>query len=125
VFFFNPHHVSGGTKIAEAALHHRGLQVTAWRDVPVDPDSLGDHARLTMPRIMQAIIKQQSVVSSQSSAVSRQQFELQLYLARKEFERGQSKPISRSTFLAVVAHDRSTKVSCWRASRILSRSQRR
>ena len=72
VFFFNPHHVIGGMKIAESALHHHGLQVAAWRDVPVDPDVLGDQARLTMPRIMHAIIRQQSVVSSQSSVVSRQ-----------------------------------------------------
>lgn len=80
VFFFNPHHVVGGMKLAEIALHHHGLQVAAWRDVPVDPDGLGDQARLTMPRIVQAIITQQS-------ALSAQQFELQIYLARKEFER--------------------------------------
>ena len=79
VFFFNPHHVSGGMKLAESALHHHGLQVAAWRDVPVDPDGLGDQARLTMPRIMQAIINPQSTINPQ-------QFELQLYLARKEFE---------------------------------------
>src|SRR5512143_1267469 len=87
VFFFNPHHVIGGMKIAESALHHQGLQVAAWRDVPVDPDGLGDQARLTMPRIMQAIINPQS--SFQHSAISTrsEQFELQLYLARKEFER--------------------------------------
>jgi glutamate synthase (ferredoxin) len=82
VFFFNPHHVIGGMKIAESALHHHGRQVVAWRDVPVDPDGLGDQARLTMPRIMQAIINQQSARSTQS-----EQFELQIYLARKEFER--------------------------------------
>ena len=80
MFFFNPHHVVEGMRSAEAALHHHGLQVAAWRDVPVDPDILGDQARLTMPRIMQAIISQQS-------AINNQQFELQLYLARKEFER--------------------------------------
>ncbi len=80
VFFFNPHHVIGGMKLAEAALHHYGLQVAVWREVPVDPDVLGDQARLTMPRIVHAIISQQS-------ALSNQQFELQLYLARKEFER--------------------------------------
>jgi glutamate synthase (ferredoxin) len=80
MFFFNPHHVIGGMKLAEAALHHHGLQVAAWREVPVDPDGLGDQARLTMPRIVQAIITPQS-------AISGQQFELQIYLARKEFER--------------------------------------
>ncbi len=94
VFFFNPHHVVEGVKIAEGALHQHGLQVAAWREVPVDPDGLGDQARLTMPRIMQAIIRHQSVasrqsstVSNQHSAISNQHFELQLYLARKEFER--------------------------------------
>ena len=37
-----------------------GLQVVAWRDVPVDPDGLGDQARVTMPRIVQAIIQPQA-----------------------------------------------------------------
>ena len=79
-FFFNPHHFGEGIQLVEAALHHHGLHIAAWRDVPVDPDSLGDQARLTMPRILHAIIHLQSPISNPS-------FELQLYLARKEFER--------------------------------------
>ena len=55
VFFFNPHHVIGGMKLAEAALHHHGLQVAAWREVPVDPDSLGDHARLRLALFRQFV----------------------------------------------------------------------
>ncbi|HTP07133.1 MAG TPA: glutamate synthase large subunit, partial [Anaerolineae bacterium] len=81
VFFFNPHHVVGGMKLVEIALHHHGLQVVAWRDVPVDPDGLGDQARLTMPRIVQAIITHQSTNSQSTS------YQQALYLARKEFER--------------------------------------
>ncbi len=87
VFFFNPHHVSGGMKIAETALHQHGLRVAAWRDVPVDPDALGDQARLTMPRILHAIINLQSHRDASLSPISNFPFELQLYLARKEFER--------------------------------------
>jgi glutamate synthase (ferredoxin) len=80
VFFFNPHHVVGGMKILEAAAQHQGLTVAAWREVPIDPDILGDQARLMMPAIRHAILIPQS-------ALNTQQFELQLYLARKEFER--------------------------------------
>jgi glutamate synthase (ferredoxin) len=86
VFFFNPHHVIGGMKLAEAALHHHGLQVAAWRDVPVDPDGLGDQARLTMPRIVQAIITHQ-FTNYQSTNYQFTNYEQALYLARKEFER--------------------------------------
>ena len=80
VFFFNPHHVGGGMQLLEAAAQHQGLTVAAWREVPIDPDILGDQARLMMPAIRHAIL-------IPNSAFSTPQFELQLYLARKEFER--------------------------------------
>ncbi len=33
------------------------LQVLRWRDVPVDPSALGEHARATRPRILQAVLR--------------------------------------------------------------------
>ncbi len=87
MFFFNPHHVVEGMRSAEIALHHHDLQVVAWRDVPVDPDGLGDQARLTMPRIVQAIINPKASLQQSAREASNHQFELQIYLARKEFER--------------------------------------
>ena len=33
------------------------LRVVRWRDVPVDPSALGDHARATRPRILQAVLR--------------------------------------------------------------------
>ena len=67
VFFFNPHHVVGGMKLLEAAAHHHGLTVAAWREVPIDPDILGDQARLMMPAIRHAILdaaSQHSITSA-------------------------------------------------------------
>lgn len=100
VFFFEPHSSEACMPLVESAVHAHELEVVAWREVPIDPDAIGERAMLMMPRILQAIIStQHSAVSSQQhlhctqrsavqvSAGSSQQFELQLYLARKRFER--------------------------------------
>ena len=39
----------------EEALAHQGLSLVMWRDVPVDPDALGETAKASMPAIDQAI----------------------------------------------------------------------
>ena len=77
VFFFNPHHVTGGMQLAESTLHQHGLHVAAWRDVPVDPDGLGDQARLTMPRIMQAIINPQAGIQHSAFSIQQSAFSIQ------------------------------------------------
>ncbi len=41
----------------EDALGRERLRVVRWRDVPVDPSALGDHARDTRPRILQAVLR--------------------------------------------------------------------
>jgi glutamate synthase (ferredoxin) len=44
----------------EDALGRERLRVVRWRDVPVDPSALGDHARDTRPRILQAVLSSPS-----------------------------------------------------------------
>ena len=41
----------------EDACGRERLQVLRWRDVPVDPSALGEHARATRPRILQAVLR--------------------------------------------------------------------
>jgi glutamate synthase (ferredoxin) len=80
VFFLEPHSSEACIPLVEAAVSAHGLEVVAWREVPIDTDTIGERAMLMMPRILQAIISQQP------SGSSPQPFELQLYLARKQFE---------------------------------------
>ncbi|MBI5566966.1 MAG: glutamate synthase subunit alpha, partial [Chloroflexi bacterium] len=80
VFFLDPHVADQCITILEATLHEYELSLVTWRELPLDPDTLGAQARLMMPRILQAIITTQSPLDAR-------RFELQLYLARKHFER--------------------------------------
>ncbi len=80
VFFLDPHAYEAGLRLAEAACAAHELNVATWRSVPFDPDVVGERAMLTMPRMVQAIINQPATIDDQ-------QFERQLYLARKQFER--------------------------------------
>jgi glutamate synthase domain-containing protein 2/glutamate synthase domain-containing protein 1/glutamate synthase domain-containing protein 3 len=41
----------------EDACGRERLRIVRWRDVPVDPSALGDHARDTRPRILQAVLR--------------------------------------------------------------------
>ena len=41
----------------EDACGRERLQVLRWRDVPVDASALGEHARATRPRILQAVLR--------------------------------------------------------------------
>ncbi|MEX0786296.1 MAG: glutamate synthase central domain-containing protein, partial [Dehalococcoidia bacterium] len=61
-----------------AKLH--GLDVLAWREVPVDPSVLGDAAARSQPRIEQLLLARRSGVSDED-------FERALLLARKSAER--------------------------------------
>ena len=45
------------TAAAEDACGQERLKVIRWRDVPVQPSALGDHARATRPRILQAVLQ--------------------------------------------------------------------
>jgi glutamate synthase (ferredoxin) len=44
------------SRIVGGACRAEAIDVIAWRTVPVDPAALGDYARATMPRILQALL---------------------------------------------------------------------
>jgi glutamate synthase (ferredoxin) len=47
---------AGHRQIVETACRTEGIDVLAWRTVPVDPEALGDSAKRSMPLIEQALI---------------------------------------------------------------------
>ncbi len=70
------------TGIIEAVLAEEGLPLLGWRDVPVDLDALGPHARGSCPVIRQALVGAPSSGSSDELS-----WERALYLARRTIER--------------------------------------
>src|SRR5205823_5915004 len=71
----------GGESVVARSVEACGLQLLAWRDVPVDADQLGHAARSTLPRIRQALI------GPRADGAGPEQFERDLYLTRKAIER--------------------------------------
>ncbi len=67
-------------KMLETICVKRGIALIAWREVPVDPDVLGQRARECMPCIMQAFFKRP--VNCKQGL----DFDRQLYVLRREFE---------------------------------------
>ena len=65
--------------IVEDALAGRDLQLVEWRAVPVDPDSLGERARATMPAVWHGLIAKPNFDPGE--------WEHRLYLARRQAER--------------------------------------
>jgi len=63
--------------VAEGIVRNRGIKVIGWRDVPVNPNELGDKARRTMPFIQQLLMERPKGMDDGP-------FERQLYLARRE-----------------------------------------
>mgnify|MGYP001168713800 CR=1 FL=1 len=62
------------------ALHAQAIADVWWREVPIDPDVLGQQARQTMPRIEQ-------VIAARPADIDAMEFERRLYLARRQAER--------------------------------------
>src|SRR5258707_991162 len=62
----------------ESCLSLERFAMLAWRDVPIDPQALGEIARASMPRIRQLLL----------TTSDNQNVERRLYIARKRFERG-------------------------------------
>ncbi|MGH8913049.1 MAG: glutamate synthase large subunit [Acidimicrobiia bacterium] len=76
--FLSPTEAAASRSVVTEAVEAEGLRVLYWRSVPIDSSVLGDHARLVLPLIEQAI-----VTGDQDGA----DFERSLYLARKRIER--------------------------------------
>ncbi|SKA75952.1 glutamate synthase (NADPH/NADH) large chain [Prosthecobacter debontii] len=78
--FFLPNDETQRLKIqlvAEGILRNRDIKVLGWRDVPVNPNELGEKARRTMPFIQHLFMERPEGMDDNS-------FERQLYLVRRE-----------------------------------------
>jgi len=79
--FFLPE--DGGSNIksfTESVLTRRKIPFIGWREVPVNPDELGELARSTQPHISHLLV-------SRPTEVDTDHFERLLYLVRREVER--------------------------------------
>jgi glutamate synthase (ferredoxin) len=76
--FLTPTEAAGSRSVVTEAIEAEGMRVLFWRSVPTDPSVLGDHARLVLPLIEQAIV---------TGGVEGADFERSLFLARKRIER--------------------------------------
>ena len=65
--------------VVEAAVAGSGMQIYAWRAVPVDPESLGSRARETMPAIWHGLIENPDLDPGE--------WERRLYLVRRRAEK--------------------------------------
>jgi glutamate synthase (ferredoxin) len=81
MFFFpqDAEQAAAARRIVEQALAAQNVPVLAWREVPVDPDALGERARSAMPLIRQVIVDRPAGLD----AVAGDQV---LYLARRAME---------------------------------------
>lgn len=68
-----------GKVLIEGILRNRGVEVYGWRDVPVNPNELGEKALSTMPSIQQVLFDRPDGLDGDA-------FERQLFLARREIE---------------------------------------
>lgn len=78
--FLYPEAVDESRATFESALAVCGLHLLAWRDVPHNPNLLGEFARNTQPFITQALIELPAGLNETTA-------EQRLFLARKRFDR--------------------------------------
>ena len=79
--FFLPEGLAANIKsFTESVLTRRNIQFVGWREVPVNPDELGNLARLTQPEITHLLVSRPAEIDSDH-------FERILYLVRREIER--------------------------------------
>ena len=75
----------GEEKKIEEAVRAEGCEVVAWRDVPVNPDAVGQDARAVLPRIRQLFVGRGQRPSAAADGDSA--FERQLYVIRRQVEK--------------------------------------
>ena len=67
----------GEEDIIEQVVANEGGKVLAWRDVPVDPNAIGDDARSVMPKIRELFL---------GSKLAQDDFERKLFVIRRQIE---------------------------------------
>ena len=95
MFFFpqNEHLRAQAMKLFELVTRKEGLEFLAWREVPVNPDAVGQKARDCMPAIWQCFIKKPAKVSKGID------FDRKLYIVRRVFEQASNGTDRKSTRL--------------------------
>ena len=93
MFFFpqNEHLRAQAMKLFELVTRKEGLEFLAWREVPVDPDAVGQKARDCMPAIWQCFIKKPAKVSKGID------FDRKLYIVRRVFEQASNEMCIRDS----------------------------
>ncbi len=71
----------GEEETVEGVVRAEGAAVLGWRDVPVNPDAIGDDARRVMPRIRELFIGAPARAAGDEAA-----FERALYVIRRQIE---------------------------------------
>ncbi|OOB77048.1 MAG: glutamate synthase subunit alpha [Epulopiscium sp. Nuni2H_MBin003] len=71
-------------RLLETIVHKENMEFIGWREVPTDPDVLGDVARDCMPSIWQAFIKKPA--DTQQGL----EFDRKLYIVRRVFEQSKT-----------------------------------
>ena len=69
----------GEEDVLESVIHAEGGRVLAWRDVPVDPNAIGDDARRILPKIRELFI-------GGADGLASVEFERRLYVIRRQIE---------------------------------------
>ncbi len=77
--------------VVEKVVAEKGMGFLGWREVPVNPDMLGETARSVMPFICQGFV---------TSKLARADFERRLYLARRVIEKRIGTDISDDFYIA-------------------------
>lgn len=82
MFFFsqNSLHRRQAQKMFEVICEKEGVEFIAWRDVPTDPDILGEKARNSMPHIAQCFVRRPENINKGLD------FDRKLYVIRRVFE---------------------------------------
>ena len=75
--------------VVDKALAHEGLRVLGWREVPTDPDALGESARATRPSVWQCF--------TDSAGLVEEALERKLYVARRQCERAVADTLGTDT----------------------------
>ena len=94
----------GERPLVEEACAAEGLAVVSWRDVPVDPSVLGDHARSSLPRIVQAVVRPVEPFEAgelDAGEIDLDEAERRAFRARKRIERAGGPYVASLSFRTV------------------------
>lgn len=72
---------SQAMKLFETICEKKGMEFIGWREVPCDPDLLGEAARECMPYLMQGFVRKPADIEKGLP------FDQKLYVIRREFEK--------------------------------------